>query len=1254
MAREYEMLFKLGAQLGQNFSGTFSSAQKVLAATQKEIQALNKLQSDVNSYEKQQASIEKSNEKLELYKKQLENIQNEMARSGTASAELANKELELQQRIRNTEEQIAAKTQRLSQMGNALNEAGVDISALSNESRKLQDQMAELRAQEEAAAHEAAKFGDKSVSAFEAAGAALVSAGIAKALNEIYDAYKECVNISMEFGSTMSTVEALSGANVEEMKKLTAQAKELGASTVYTAQQSASAMTYMGMAGWDAGEMLSGMNGVLALASASGEDLAMVSDIVTDDLTAFKLTAKDTAHFVDVLASAASNSNTSVSIMGETFKKSASVAGTLRYSIEDVAVAVGLMANSGVKGSMAGTALKNTFDGLLKGATLTSAAFGEVEFTSKNVDGTMKDFSETIDELRGYFEQMTDAERMSNAQAIAGEYGYNGLLAILNSTDEQYQSLTKSINECTGAAQRMAEIKLDNLKGDVTLLESAADGLKMSIGELYNDELRGLAQFETEILTGINEFVQENPAVVKAIMAIAAEIGAVLLVYNAVNTAKKVKNALDTMSAVLEAKKAAAAGAAAAATTAEATATTGATAAQTGLNTAMLASPIFIFTVAVAALTAGIIGLREANKMESLEMQTLSTATQEQYNRVSELNDEYNRAVEAYGATSDKARTLKYDLDEANASIEANAFSVKELYFELDALHTSTSDLLGAFYDSSNEIDNQRERAAILIAKLKELGSTSEKTAGTQSQMEAIIEKLNKDFPSLGLNIENVTENLDEMMKKIDEASGANSIQAKYETAKEQLSDLYAQEVKLKEAYDKAIKASIIAGSTYSNAVGDNIFSAAYAMIAGTESQTKADLDKANQMEAQALEDWQAIQAAIAEAEASLAEYGEVVSGTSEKAVSVYDGMSIAISKVTDRTEELLAAYNEAYEAAYDSINGQYALWDTAARVIPTSIGTINTALDTQYEYWNDYNTSLENLLSRAENIDGLKDVLATFADGSEESVNAIAGMAKASDKELKQMVEFYQKLKEQQDLTSQSLADVRVDFDSEMDEITAKMEETIENMNMEAEAAEAAKATITAYADAILEYKGTVTDAANAVAASVAASLSFASTISVGNSPGSTSSTLLSPSELESAMNFVGPKLYGYASGTSNAARGWDLVGENGPELRFFNGGETVIPTDRTQAILQDYNRLIDYAETANGANAQSSTAIAAIPITPSSQPSINISPSFVINGGNNDDIEEKLNKCVEQIKEAVMEAMADNEVNARRSAYA
>ena len=200
----------------------------------------------------------------------------------------------------------------------------------------------------------------------------------------------DCVEGAGSFEEAMSTVKALSQANALEMAALSAEAKELGATTKFTAKESADAMGYMAMAGWDATDMLQGMDGVLQLAAASGEDLAMVSDIVTDSLSAFGLTAKDTAHFSDVLAAAATNSNTNVAIMGETFKMSASVAGALGYSIEDVAVAMGLMANSGVKGSIAGTALRNTFNGLLEGVTLTGAAFGEYEYAAVRSDGTMK------------------------------------------------------------------------------------------------------------------------------------------------------------------------------------------------------------------------------------------------------------------------------------------------------------------------------------------------------------------------------------------------------------------------------------------------------------------------------------------------------------------------------------------------------------------------------------------------------------------------------------------------------------------------------------------------------------------------------------------------------------------------------------------------------------------------------------------------------------------------------------------------
>lgn len=1212
--KEYQMLFKLGAQLGSNFNGTFSSAQKVLQTTQKEIQALNKTQSDIGAYQRQQQSIEKTNEKLELYKRQLERIQNEISETGKATADQSNREDELKLRIKNTEEAIAAKNQKLAEMSNRLTEAGVNVSDLTTESVRLEAEMRDLQEEEEKAAAEAARFGDEGASAFEAVGSALVAAGIAAALNKIADEYKACVEASMEFGYTMSTVEALSGASVTEMQTLTATAKELGATTAFTANQSAEAMTYMGMAGWNAQQMVSGMDGVLNLAAASGEDLANVSDIVTDNLTAFGLKASDTAHFADVLAAAATNSNTSVGIMGETFSGSAAIAGALGYSIEDVAVAVGEMANAGVKGSVAGTALKNMFNGLLSGATLTADAFGEVEFTAVNADGTMKGFSETIDELRGYFDQMTEAERVNNAMTIAGQRGYNGLLAILNTTEEDYQKLSDSINNCTGAAQKMANIKLDNLQGDVTLLDSATDGLRMTIGGLYEDELRQAAQVGTEIITKINEFCEQNPAVIKALMAITAEVGLVVAGYTAFTTVKKVKNALDAAGAALSAKKAAAAAAAAVAEGAEAAATTGAATAQTGWNAAMFASPIFIITAAVAALTAGLVILHEAFKEQAFETQTLSTATKQQYDEVNKLTAQYEEACEVYGETSDQARSLKYDLDEATAAIDDQSFSVKDLYAEIDTLHSATSGLLEDCRSSTASIDEQYESAMILSAKLRDLASSSDKSAASQAKMEPIVKRLNEMYPSLGLTVENVSDKMGELNGQIEQAAKSQSLQAKYETAKDNLSELYVKQQQLQEAAEKAEIAQTRAGKAFSDAVGDNFFTVAGGMITGRAQDTEKAYDEAVEKARIARADLAAVEAQIRECEAAMEEYGGVVTGTSEETVSAYDAVSIAVSGVTAETEELLKAYNDAYQAAYDSVSGQYALWDEAAEVSAVSVNTINENLEQQAAYWDSYNENLNSLLGRAGEIDGLKDVIATFADGSSDSVNAIAGMASASDEDLRQMVENWQKVQEEQSKTAEALADTKVDFKEQMDDIAEDMSATIENMNLSAEAKTAAEETIKAYADAIAAGKGSVVEAADIVAAAVGNALGIAS---------ASDNKTLSGGDYVKGFQAIDA----YASGTDYANAGYALVGEEGPEIVKFGGGEKVFPNDQTMAILGGSARYSDGGQTV-----------------------VNISPQFTINGNADRSM---LEEWSEQLIELVKDTLRNEGIDARRGAY-
>lgn len=537
----HELAFRLHAQRSSAFDQAFGGAGQRIAEMQQRLQNLNRAQRDISSYQRQQQAVDRTRQRLEGLQRQHDLLQREISETTGNTAGLERQSLRLQERINSASEALGRQQQRLQQTSEALRQAGVNTDNLTRESIRLAEEMRDVQRAQEQAAQGAGAIS----SAFDAAGQAIAAAGIYTALQNIYGAYQDCINLAGGFESGMSNISALSGAGAADMLALSEQAKALGATTKFTASESAAAMGYMAMAGWDAEDMLSGMDGVLQLAAASGEDLALVSDIVTDSMSAFHMRAEDTSRFADVLAAAATNANTNVAIMGETFKGSASVAGALGYSIEDVAVAVGLMANNGVKGSIAGTALKNTFNGLLDGVTLSSEAFGEYEYSAVRADGTMKSFGDTINELRGYFEQMTEAERVSNAMNIAGAYGYNGLLGILLSADEDYNKLTNSINNCTGAAERMAQIKLDNLQGDITLAQSAADALKISVGEQFLPMMRLVYQEGTELLGQMDNWVQANPGLVKAGTAFVSIMGSAAVSVTGVSAAVRILQALN-------------------------------------------------------------------------------------------------------------------------------------------------------------------------------------------------------------------------------------------------------------------------------------------------------------------------------------------------------------------------------------------------------------------------------------------------------------------------------------------------------------------------------------------------------------------------------------------------------------------------------------------------------------------------------------------------------------------------------------
>ena len=321
----------------------------------------------------------------------------------------------------------------------------------------------------------------------------------------------DTINTQKDFEAAMSQVQAVSGADSDELEQLTKKAEEMGATTKFTATDSAEAFNYMAMAGWKTEDMLDGISGIMQLAAAANEDLGTTSDIVTDALTAFGLKASDAGMFSDVLAAASSNANTNVSMMGETFKFAASMAGSLGYSVQDVALMTGLMANSGIKASMAGTALNSIMTRLSTNTHHARDTLEELGIKFFDAQGNARPLVDVMEELRDATANMNDEQKTSVANAIAGTNSQKGLLAILNASETDYNKLANAIDNATGASERMADTQLDNLSGSITLLQSAVDGVKISFGSRLNHYVRdvadGLTAAMPDVEAALNDFM---------------------------------------------------------------------------------------------------------------------------------------------------------------------------------------------------------------------------------------------------------------------------------------------------------------------------------------------------------------------------------------------------------------------------------------------------------------------------------------------------------------------------------------------------------------------------------------------------------------------------------------------------------------------------------------------------------------------------------------------------------------------------
>lgn len=356
-----------------------------------------------------------------------------------------------------------------------------------------------------------------------------------------------------EFEAAMSQVAAVSGAAGDELDALKQKAEQMGASTKFSATESAEAFNYMAMAGWKTEDMLGGIEGIMNLAAASGADLATTSDIVTDALTAFGLKADDAGHFADVLAAASSNANTNVEMMGETFKYAAPVAGALGFSIEDTAQAIGLMANAGIKGSQAGTALRSMFTRLSAPTDDVAIAMRALGIETKDEEGNMYSLKTIMMQLRQSFESLSEAEQAEYAKTLAGQEAMSGLLAIVNASGDDWRKLGLAIDsasEAEGEAARMAAIMQENLSGQVTIMKSALEGLAIAFYSSFNEPLTDAVKFTADALSQMTNAYKEQG--MNGMLAVWKDVLRNILQAITDNAPNMIQGAVDTLAAFLD------------------------------------------------------------------------------------------------------------------------------------------------------------------------------------------------------------------------------------------------------------------------------------------------------------------------------------------------------------------------------------------------------------------------------------------------------------------------------------------------------------------------------------------------------------------------------------------------------------------------------------------------------------------------------------------------------------------------------
>lgn len=1104
--KEYEMLFQLNAQLGGSYSKTFKAAQAELAAMQKEIQSLSKTQSDIAAYQKQQSAVEATRKRLELLQQQYDNIQKEIQQTGEFSADLQNKLLAKQQQIDRTTSSLTKQTQKLDEMGDALQEAGVDMNDLSQSSARLSTRIDALKQDQEEAAEKAQTFGDKAGQAFGAVHEAIVAAGIATALKEVYEYFADCAQASMDFESAVTGVAKTTDFTDDELAAMSASIQEMATEIPATTDEIAGIAEAAGQLG------------------IHKESLLDFTEIMAMLGTATNMTADEAATSLSRLANITGMSQEDFDRLGATIVDLGNNLATTEKEIVDMSLRIagagaqvgmteaeimafsGALSSVGIEAEAGGSAFSTLIsnmslavqqggDELAQFADVAGMSAGE--FAAAFEDDAASAIIQFIQGLGAMDSQGRSAIAVLDEMGLSDIRMRDALLRAAGASDTFTNALQigSSAWEANTALTTEASKRYATTQSQLTMMQNAYNNLKVAIGDAYTPALQEAYSVGAKVLNGVTQFVKQNPALVNAVIAFTGVMGAVVAALAAYTVGAKLA----------------------------AIASAALSAAIPGVNI------IMGVTAAVAGITAGIVALATAAANDAVpSVDELTQAAQGMREAMDEANATYDDTVSSTMAAAGVADTYISKLEE----MEAAGVNTEE---EHRQYHNTLALLCQVVPELADHIDLETDTIEGGTAALRANTEAWKQNAMQQAYQEQLT-ALYSQYSAVLIEAEENSIGLTKAQYQQEEAN------KKYNDTVARMNELWNEAAAEAEAYNEEYYAMTDA----TNFLTQEYYDLENSLYDINDEMWAAEQSAKNYQKA-IEEDQEAV--AAAEEEIALAEEAvenltaamQENSGETAEAAEQEQALQDAVIGTMEQVNELATAYQEAYEAAFDSISGQYQLWDEAAEIVATSAGTINSALESQVAYWETYNANLQSLTERSADIEGLSEMIASFADGSEDSVNAIAGMAGATDEQLETMVSNWQALQAEQEEAAGSVADLKTDFTATMDELQAELAADIEAMDLGEEAIASGRATIQGFIDGASGMLPQVYAAYSRIGLAAQNAL----TLSAGAS-----------------------SIPGYAVGTQSAEEGFAIVGENGPELVYFNGGEQVMTAEETAAL--------------------------------------------------------------------------------------